>query len=251
MSRTIEEVRGLNDPQKAYKWEIILPDLGTVNVRKSPDVFQDQDFARLTGLATTEINQRASSILGGPLDLFSGLPLPRPSFKPSLQVEEVQGLTLPSVDREAFYEAGRNTYFPSLEDVNTFSVVFYHDASNNLPRYLMAWKRRIVAENGTKGLPGDYKESITVILRNGYNQITNRFFLEGCFPTSTSGYELNNNSENIKLTQEFSIDRISIDLNVSTNSPTTKQQIEDRLGRKDRQITNSQAGFDLIGASNN
>ncbi|NNK82762.1 MAG: hypothetical protein HKO92_06540 [Flavobacteriaceae bacterium] len=244
MSRKIEDVRSLNDPQRAYKWEVSLPNFGPQNLRTSPDSFLNRQLnTRLGRLAATEINQRASSILGSPLDLIN---IPPRDFRASFQVEEVQGVPFPGVDREAFYEAGRNTYFPSLEDINSFSIVFYQDASNKIPNYIMQWKRRIINEDGTKNLPKEYKEPIGIKLKNGLNQTVLDVTFKGCFPTQSSGYNLSNQSENLKFTQEFSTDRLIFN-SVSETLVSPKDQILDRLERKSRKDINREAGFELLG----
>lgn len=243
MPRTIEEIRSMNDPQRSYHWEIFLPNLGTPKPETGTNEGSlKSNFRRLEGLAREEVNQRASSILGAPLEVFTR---PTPNFHPNFQVEEVQGIPFPSVEREAFYEAGRNTYFPSIEDIASFSVVFYHDASGNLPEYIQNWKSKIVNLDGTKNLPGYYKYPINIKLLNGLKQEVLNISLKGCFPTQTSGYNLNQQSENLKLTQEFSVDRVFMEP-IKTSDADPKQQIEDRLKQKTRQRVNRESGFNLL-----
>ena len=241
--RRIEEVRGLNDPQKSYKWDVKLPTFGNINLKTSPDTFINTERQRLFRLAGEEINQRASSVLGGPLEVVQRKPQP---FDPSFYIKEVQGLTLPNVEREAFYEGGRETYFPSGESINSFTLVFYQDASKRVPNYIFDWKRKIVHEDGTKGLPAEYKNDITIKLRNGLNVVVYEMILQGCFPTIHAGWNLNSQSENLELTQEFSCDRMIIG-SVREFQADPKQQIQDRLKSKTRQVVNAEAGFGLIG----
>lgn len=233
MATKIEEIRNLNDPQKAYKWRAFLPNFTLPALNSRLQTFAGQ-IPNITGAKIGGVNFDAT-IASQTEALANGvrneLNQKAQFFNPSIQVEEVQGLPFPGVDREAFYEAGRNTYFPSLEDVGSFSIVFYQDASKQIPDYIMEWKRRIVNEDGTKNLPNSYKMPINVQLLNGKNKVTLDMTMVGCFPIQTSGYNLVNQSENLKLTQEFSVDRVRF--NPVFDVPAAfKQDIQDKLSNK-------------------
>ena len=249
--RTIEDLRNLNDPQKVYNWRVFLPRLSDPNITVDNQSLGSRFEDRVRTTATEQINQRASGILGGPLELIGRNQdklgnSPKDKFNPSFQVEEVQGLTIPGVDREAFYEAGRNTYFPGLEDQTPFTLIFYQDATSKIPEYIMNWKKRIVAEDGNKGLPGNYKKPIIVHLLNGRKQSVFEITLEGCFPTITSGYNLvSSSSDNLKLGQEFSYDRMIIDTPGDIDVDPTNQ-VGRRLFNKTRQLINQEAGVDIL-----
>lgn len=243
--RTIEDVRNLNDPQKSYNFRVFLPALNDPNLKADDRTLAERQGQRVTNILTEQINQRASGILGGPLELIDRED-PNKRFNPSFQVEEVQGLTLPGVDREAFYEAGRNVYYPGLEDQTPFTIIFHQDASDKIPNYIKKWKRRVVAEDGSKGLPYDYKRSITVQLLNGLKEVVLEMKMEGCFPTISSGYNLaSSNSENLKFGQEFSFDRMVL-VSVDDVEVDKAKQVGKRLFNKTRQIVNQEAGVDFL-----
>lgn len=249
--RTIEDVRNLNDPQKAYNWIVFLPNLNDPNISSDNQSLGSRFEDRTRTIVTEQINQRASGILGGPLELIDRNQSkhgnsPKDRFNPSFQVEEVQGLALPGVDREAFYEAGRNRYKPGLEDQNPFTIIFHQDASSKIPEYIMKWKRRIVAEDGSKGLPNDYKKTIVVHFLNGRKQSVLKITLEGCFPTISTGYNLaSSSSENVKLGQEFSYDRMLLEPIDDIDVDQTNQ-VGRRLFNKTREIINKEAGVDFL-----
>ena len=200
----IEDVRNLNDPQRVYKWRISLPSFSFLDPRSVLDKFADKipvfDSPFVNQVVDTQVRDRLSA-LNIPI-------LSNRSFSPSFQVEEVQGVPFPNSAREEFYEAGKYTYFPSVETIQPFSIVFYQDASNKIPNYIMEWKRRVINNNGTKNLPSEYKMPINIQLLNGNNKITFDITLFGCFPLETTGYDLSNESKNLKLTQSFSVDRV-------------------------------------------
>ena len=200
----IEEVRSLNDPQRAYKWRISLPSFSFIDPRSALNRLAD----KIPVFQSPYLNQVVDEQLRSRLDVLNIPFLSNRSFSPSFQVEEIQGLPFPNCTREEFYEAGKYTYFPSVENIQPFTIVFYQDASNRIPNYILEWKRKVINDDGTKNLPSEYKLPINVQLLNGENKVTLDITLFGCFPLETLGYDLNNESRNIKLTQTFSVDRI-------------------------------------------
>lgn len=244
MATKIEEIRGLNDPQRTYKWRVFLPNFTLPSLRSKLDQFSGQ-LPGLNGKPfsnSSVINSQTEALAGG---IKQKLDQAAQFFNPSIQVEEVQGFPFPNIDKEAFYEGGRNTYFPSLEDVPSFSITFYQDASNKIPNYIMQWKRRIVNQDGTKNLPSNYKFPINLQLLNGQNKVTLDVTARGCFPTQTDGYNLNNQSENLKLTQEFSVDRIHYN-EIFYVRAAVKQNIEDKLSTKAADILNRESSFTFL-----
>lgn len=204
MGTTIEEVRSLNDPQRAYKWRIYLPNLSLSALNARVDKFAGS----LPGISGTPFDDTIASqsqalINGAKNKLNSSLQF----FNPSLQVEEVQGLPFNNIEAEEFYEAGRTTYYPGRESTDPVSIVFFQDASGRIPDYLHKWKRLIINEDGTKNPPANYKFPITVQYLNGKNKVSYEVTLQGCFPTITTSQNLNQESENIKFTQEFSVQK--------------------------------------------
>ena len=244
MSTKIEEVRAINEAQKAYKWNIFLPNLSIANLNsRLNQVFGQVTTESSNGtLFERAIDSQSSALLNGTRNRINQA---AQFFNPSMQVEEVQGLPFAGVDREPFYEAGRNTYFPSLEDTSSFSVVFYQDASDKIPSYINEWKRKIVNQDGTKNLPSNYKLPITVQLLNGQNQVTFEIIAVGCFPTLTTGYNLGNQSENLKFTQEFSVDRIDYGP-VFDIRGAVKQDLQDRLLSKTAEQIENDSNFNFL-----
>jgi hypothetical protein len=207
---TIEDIRNLTDPQRSYKWRVILPLINDSLVNALTK--RSRSAADNLSEKVSKKNPRAGSIVGDSTSIVGGQIAAKGynvfGFNPSILVEEVQGLPFPSVEREAFYEGGRNTYFPSIEDVQPVTFVFYVDESNRISEYVINWKRLITNEDGTKNLPAEYKKSIRIQLLNGEDEVVDDFRLEGCFPTATTPYNLAQESGRLTLTQEFSVDRV-------------------------------------------
>ena len=233
MSLTLEEVRGLGDPQKSYKWRVTMPFLSNTPAGKAGN-FINKRFNNIKGSAGN-IARKIQPLIGSRIDqtkFNSRLG----GFNPSNYVEEVQGLPFPSVDREAFYEAGRNTYFPNLEDIATFSIVFYQDESSKIQDYFFNWKRLIVNQDGTKNYPKDYKHSIRVQYLSGKNKVVFDYRLVGCFPTQTVPHNLINTTDRLTWVQEFSVDRVEIiqslkDLVIDTLTDKLKTTNADKIER--------------------
>lgn len=235
MSTTINDIRSLPDPQRSYKWRVTFSSFNHTPLQES----ESKPFSTTKAQLDSFVNASTSAgnrLLSGATSNITGVS-PRikdhantkSKFNPSLLVEEVQGLSLPNIDREAFYEGGRETYFPSLETVTPVTFTFYQDVTGEVIDYIMQWKRKTITENGLKELPKNYKQDIIVELLNGYNEPIYKFTLSGCFPTATSPYTLNNQSENLKLIQEFSIDRITVQGITTTNQGLKKPDLKDRL----------------------
>lgn len=206
---SLYDVRSLGDPQKAYKWRAVLPFIGDSLVKKGNDAlgsaFDQVGGGGSVGFLTNKLQSVASSALtSNKLNSFIT------GFNPSDYVEEVQGLPFPNVEREPFYEGGRNTYFPGIEDVGSFTIVFYQDESDRIQNYMFKWKALIVNPDGTKNYPSTYKQSINVRLLDNANRTIFSYRLLGCFPTISSPYNLNNTSDRIVWAQEFSVDRVEI-----------------------------------------
>jgi len=184
MPLSIDSVRALGSPQLSYKWEVVLPTI----LPKSPSVNS------VTSLVSTIRSGEA-----GFNKIASG-------FNPSFVVEEIQGLPFPSVSNEPFYEGGKNTYFPGLLDIQSVTLVFFHDQSSRIPEYIDSWKKLMINEDQTRNYPKDYKKSIVVSLLTGKNLPIFTYRLLGVFPTQTAPYSLTTTSEPLKFTQEFSVD---------------------------------------------
>ena len=244
MPLTIEECRALGDPQKSYKWEVKMPPIG----EKSPSLL-DSGKSLLnrqapSGLDAQAVLRAGSSILNG------NLPLNRAAlrtFDPSLYVEEVQGMPFPNVDREDFYEGGRKTYFASIEEVGTVTLVLYQDESGRIPKYMMDWKHLIRNQDGTLNYPTNYKKPIVVHLLNGLNVKVGSWRLVGCFPTNTMPYTLNNASDRVTWVQEFSVDRVEkLDISAeSIISETLSNRIKKILPRQLNDLDNLVSGSEV------
>jgi hypothetical protein len=186
MALTINDVRNLGDPQRSYKWEVIMPTIGLITLVNNNS---RKNSYKLTGKST----------INGTLDVDQ----PRTA---SIFVEEVEGLPFSKIDSEAFYEGGSNTYFPGIKDIDRVTLFFYQNESSYIPAYLESWKSLVVQPNGLRNFPSEYKHDIVVRLLDGRNNVTVAFRLRGTFPTVTTPLDLNYETGRVRFAQEFSID---------------------------------------------
>lgn len=204
MPLSIDEVRELGDPQRSYKWKVILPeDIPIPKKTSSRQNRGEKDYFKIISntksIVSGDVNvDTVGGVLG--VDSFK-------THKVSAYVEEVQGLPFNRISSEAFYEGGSNTYFPGMVDIDRVTLVFYQNESSTVPEYIQAWKNLVVLPTGLKNLPSVYKKYITIYLLNGLHGVTFAYKLYGAFPTTTVPYDLDNTSNRIKFTQEFSVDR--------------------------------------------
>lgn len=234
MSITIEEVRSIRDPQRSYKWKVTLPPPN--NFLSDSTIKKQNTLLSKASRVLNRVNPQVGSVVQEVSSFTTRLNLPQlsTSFTPSLYVEEVQGLPFAGVEREEFYEAGRNVYFPSNEDTPPVTLVFYVDQSNNITNYINWWKRAVVNVDGIKGLPVEYKAPILVELLDGTNLVVDSFRLLGCYPTATTPYNLNQESGRLTLIQDFSVDRVE-HLPIDSEA-IEKKRIENRLINKGKSL---------------
>lgn len=216
MSLTIEEIRGLGDPQKSYRWRVVMP---IIDKSQAPKKSKGRDF-----LASTPNIRNAVSGAANTLKSVTGYDLNLDlAFNISNYAEEVQGLPFPGVDRESIYEGGRQTHFPSTELLAPFTISFYQDESSRVQNYFLYWKGKIVNQDGTKNYPSEYKHTIVVKLLDGLNNVVFDYKLLDCFPTQTAPYTLNNTSGRLVWVQEFSADRVEIEESSASSNQSNLQ----------------------------
>ena len=222
MPLTIEDVRGLGSPQLAYKWRVTLPTIGDTYFSDTRDFISSSPRARARNRVSGVVNNAATTTGISSNSFNSRIN----GFNPSNFVEEIQGLPFPNVERESFYEGGRNTYFPGLEDLTPFTIVFFQNESSSVQDYIFQWKRKVVNPDGTKNYPREYKKPIRVELLSGRNEVVFEYRLIGCYPTVSEPYSLINTSERLRFTQEFSVDRVEL---LNENRAVALAPLENRL----------------------
>lgn len=243
MPLTIDEVRNLKDPQRSYKWEVVMPLIALYNETPSTSRNKFSVISSLKSISTGNINVNTLAGLGvsGVADQVVR------NVNPSVLVEEVQGVPFSRIDSEAFYERGAHIYFPGLVDIDRMTIVFYQDESNAIPAYIDSWKQLIIKKDGTRNLPDLYKQTILIRLLSGLNEPVLAYRLHGVFPTVTTPYNLDNSSQRLNFIQEFSVDSGEYtDLSKEESSLTTAAK-----NRRLKLNTIGTAGDDILRQGSN
>lgn len=107
------------------------------------------------------------------------------------------------------FGGGKSTYYPDMTEISGASLTFYEDVNYSVTRYLFQWKGAIFGDDGSYGLPGDYKRDITLECFSYTNDSSPVLVgtLKGCWPTDQSPLDLNYTSEGRVTVQcQFSVD---------------------------------------------
>jgi hypothetical protein len=124
------------------------------------------------------------------------------------------------IPAKARHGGGSNTYFPDFNDIDAISVVFYENQNYETTKWINEWRRKVVKEDGTYGLPIEYKLDV---LASFYPVDSETASLEVKFlqiwPTEQASIDYSNEdtSGRVKITVPFSVDSVKLisgDLNV-------------------------------------
>ncbi len=120
------------------------------------------------------------------------------------------------VPAKARHGGGTNTYFPDFNDIGTISITFYETKDYDCLKWITEWRKKVVnPDDGSYGLPNDYKVTITVELysfEEGDDTPKITYELEGCWPTEipdlTGSYD--DAEGRVKWAIPFSVDSAKI-----------------------------------------
>lgn len=110
--------------------------------------------------------------------------------------------------QEAIYGGSGYSYYPGTHDISAFSIQLYEDHEGNALRWILYWKSKIKSfKTGAYGLPGAYKQPLSILLLDTKNNPVTRIKLTGVWPSETSNYQLNyTDSGRIIVSQSMSVD---------------------------------------------
>lgn len=133
----------------------------------------------------------------------------------------VEGVTFPTSEpgKDAFHLGGGDIYLPSFSSTGSVSIDFIEDEEGSISKMLQAWRREVVAKDGTFGYPGSsnstssvgFKKNGLLLLLNTRNESHTEIKLDRMFPTSQAPVRLTYAESNkVVISQEFSVDEIDI-----------------------------------------
>lgn len=140
----------------------------------------------------------------------------------SLSSDLIEDIDLPfyHFDRLSHYRGGKNYYYPGDYDLSQFSIRFYEDRTLTVTRFLTDWKGKIRNKNNTVNMPGFYKRTIEVYIKDDRRHIVGTARIKGCWPVSINPISFNSASpDRVIMSAEFSADDVELVYN-STDSNT-------------------------------
>lgn len=103
-----------------------------------------------------------------------------------------------------------NVYYPGFEEVEACQITFYETVNYQVTRYLENWRRRVRHQDGSYGMPGEYKRNIIFNAYGYYNDVVQAMQgeLTGCWPVDQGAYQYNYSESNrVVVSATFSVDR--------------------------------------------
>ena len=211
--RTLLQVLATPDAAVTWKWGVMLPDnipepiegLGNSGLGNS-EYNSNSGYSALNTLwnSIKNISNKVSNAVSAVENQVStaGICLRAESIK--IPFESIQSSTARTQARL------RN--FPDQINVDSIDITFYEDYNYTTLTYLEKWKRSIVNEYGVFRLPeGDdgYARDIYAYLFDTVGLLKGSVKFEGCYPQQISPLDFNSESQAVKISCNFSVNRIS------------------------------------------
>ena len=142
--------------------------------------------------------------------------MPKSALAYQVDYSYVETIDLPfnEIKSGAHFSGGGYTYFPEFHDISSFSINFYADSEGRVLKWLNNWRSRVKDfGSGLYGMPGDYKENITVALLTATQKVVATVDLIGIWPASLSNLSLGNaDPSKLELSATFSVDSQTVQL---------------------------------------
>lgn len=211
--RTLLQVLATPDAAVTWKWGVMLPGnipepiegLGNGGLGNS-EYDPNSGYGALNTLwnSIKNVSNKVSNVVSAVENQVStaGICLRAESIK--IPFESIQSSTARTQARL------RN--FPDQINVDSIDITFYEDYNYTTLTYLEKWKRSIVNEYGVFRLPeGDdgYARDIYAYLFDTVGLLKGSVKFEGCYPQQISPLDFNSESQAVKISCNFSVNRIS------------------------------------------
>lgn len=121
--------------------------------------------------------------------------------------------TFPKIPAKSRFTHGRMNYFPDNNEIDGISVTFYETYDYDVTRWLSRWRGRVVHEDGTYGVPSDYKKDVTAqMFLPGSEQPALTLVYKGAWPTDKGAFEFSyeDDSGRIMVEAQFSVDEVEL-----------------------------------------
>lgn len=126
----------------------------------------------------------------------------------------VESIDIPFINITAMarHRNATNTYYPGFSDISGTNISFVEDSSGSVLTNLYNWMKAVKdPDDGSYGLPKDYKCNVDTQLYNLSGDKTVKIRLIGIWPTNISNYSLNYTNRGRLITSaSFSVDSLKI-----------------------------------------
>lgn len=126
-------------------------------------------------------------------------------------IDTFQAPTL-SIEQSPVFRSGKTHYYPGSVTCSTLTLGLYTDASGAAMAFASNWAAAAFSPNlGIYQLPSKTKKTVKLYIHDAKRRVVCSMSFFGCFPTSYSGYGLENTGSNPLVTNlEVSVDGMSI-----------------------------------------
>ena len=132
---------------------------------------------------------------------------------PAEYVEEISFTWPRFVTNDAIPNHGQSLYIVEGREVSAITLVFYEDVKLTTSRWVELWRGLICPDGIHYNYPDTYKQSIFAYPSDVNRRPLGKFEFRGCFPTGLPQYHMAGDGSNrVRLSVEFSVDTIEIDL---------------------------------------
>lgn len=130
-----------------------------------------------------------------------------------LEPHFIENVDIPGVQTasDPVYRAGTKVYVATTYDVGAVRLKLYEDIQMSTIKFLQQWFRLIHRDNGSHGIPKDYKGFLEVTPLKPNGDIIARIKCIGVFPTQHPTLPFGHESDRIALDVEFSCDFVEFE----------------------------------------
>ncbi len=111
------------------------------------------------------------------------------------------------MDLHPIFTQGYSTYYPTVANIDPFTIDFYEDSSFTVYQFMVTWRLLVLDRLGNYGLPRQYKKQMAITLTDISGVDGLHLAFNGVWPLRMPSWRLvSDSSERIHTTVSFSAD---------------------------------------------
>lgn len=217
--RTLLQVLATPDVAVTWKWGVMLPDnipepiegLGNGSLTSKNGILGSLDELAAKNETINTVWNTAKNVAGKVSKVVSAVENQVSTAGICLRADTIK-IPFESIQSSTARTQARLRNFPDQVNVDSVDITFYEDYNYTTLTYLEKWKRSIVNEYGVFRLPeGDdgYARDIYAYLFDTVGLLKGSVKFEGCYPQQIGALDFNSESQAVKISCNFSVNRIS------------------------------------------